>query len=1020
MKSLARAIVGGDENRADDLFQEAMLAALEKPPSPEIPFRAWITGVMKKLHLFGARTDSRRVRRESIAAQYSLAGSSFPPDIVVQQESERKRVIDAVLSLDDPERSAILFRFYDKLTIAQIAERTEVAEKTVQRRINRSLHKLSRQLDKEHGGDGRSWKLAIAPIAGLSLSQVAAAESAFIAASLAAKGAGVALWIKGAAALALLFGVSLTVLHFVQTDRLDNNDPSLLAGDDRLSPDDPHSQEKSPADRPDSGDPEGLAEMEKQIRVPLRSEQIPFSMHVVDLLDPDQPVTSYHIVLRRLYSPDDPLEFVIDEEVNDRDGYFSRPLPASGRYNLKVWSPVYRKPEETNLYLSSLGLTDFKVTLDPGLEVSGWIIDEEGLGIEGAVVTPSYLASALFTQKTRGPMWGWTETDSEGYFKLGGLALSSQQISLIAVHDDYGREDFQTTPMDENLRVTLERGFRVSGVVKDDYGIGTGKVDMQLIEYGTSRLIRPVHVDESGSYETPVVHPGRFKIKVTPLKTNNSFSADTRYVHVVDSDVENFDFGMTNQHCTLTGQLFLTNGLCTTGAVLFLRPQDKALAQPSFKSACDQEGHYEFKKLLPGSYDVWVEFPSSQSMDGVATIELELPGDHERNISITGGSVSGRINNTLPEGSVASGFIELHQSENSRSAPITISLDSAREFCFVHVPQGEYSIECRLSISGNSGPTERLKYFVKDESGQPRKITVIDGESQEIVIDTPRMGQLRLVGEGFDLKDMQFFNVKILNDQGDYEKDLEARCWSDGNWNACYRFEPGERIAKISFRNIGYIDHKFSIVENQTEELTIKRDQLVAYEWLKNIHGSVLLANGEPAAGRTLHFFCTEPDGDEERYSRSTATLVDSQGQYSLDGAYPGKWSVSVRQKNKGNYFYSSISYLDGIEIKESDPTYQNIEFIVPTGGIRARLIDGETLLPIDSPDAYWRAEIFNESRIVTEASRNFYPGFEVRGIPAGTNRLFLKVRGYDLKEEDVFIFEGQIEDLGDIVLQLE
>ena len=1025
MKPIARAIVGGDENKADDLFQEAMLAALEKPPNPEIPFRAWITGVMKKLHLFGARTDSRRVRRESIAAQYSLAGSNFPPDIVVQQESERKRVIDAVLSLDDPERSAILFRYYDKLTIGQIAERTNVAEKTVQRRINRSLHKLSRRLDREHGGDGRSWKLAIAPIAGIGLSEVAAAESAFIAASLAAKGAGVALWLKGAAALALIIGLSLTVLHFVQSDRRDNADAPLLTDGDELSPIGPGRPENAPVDRPGSGDSDGLNEMGKQTRVPLQSGQIPFSMFVVDRLDPDRAVTSYHLFLKRLSSPGDPEKYEIEEDVQDPDGYFSTSLPDGGTYRLKVRSPSYCELESGWIYVSpSEGLPDFEIPLDPGVTISGWIIDEEGSGVDGAVVAPSTLGSRIFLNMENGQIWGWTKTDSAGYFELGGLTLSGNRISLFAAHRDYGHEVFLASPQDNSLRVSLKRGYLISGRINDDYGAGTGDVRMLLTEEGKPHLTRLVDVDETGFYQTPAVRSGRVRLQVYPRKSNNSFTPERQYVFVTESDVENIDFGLSNEHCTLTGQLIVTTGFCTTGASVYLKSQKSGSAQPIFKSACDSEGRYEFKKVLPGGYDVGVDFPSSQSMEGVDTIHLENPGVFEQDFHVKGGSITGRVNNELSDAMVVGGFIELVRLEEgiSHSTTITISLDSAGEFCFVDIPPGEYFIKCELRLAGGDGLIDLLRYDVLDENGQTWKIVVVEGESQDVEIPTPRIGLFRLVGEGFNFADMQFFNVKILDHQGLYERHLDTRYWSDGDWVALYRFQPGERIAKISFQNIGFIDYNFSIVENQIAELTIERDELQPYEWLKNVSGTAMLTNGQPAAGRILRIYCKEPDGNGQRYSYSLTTLIDSLGQYSLDGVYPGKWSVSVEQRPSGSLLDSSIAYLRGLEIEESDPTYINEDFVIPTGGIRARLIDGETLLPIDKSDACWRAEVFHEDLIVAQAGNYYTPELEINGIPAGTHRLFITVRGYRLIEErEVFIpNDDEILHLGDLLLWRE
>src|SRR5688572_11481825 len=67
IRALARKLVL-DEQRADDLVQQAWLAALEKPPATGAPIRAWLARVVRNVAWKERRSATRREERERIAA----------------------------------------------------------------------------------------------------------------------------------------------------------------------------------------------------------------------------------------------------------------------------------------------------------------------------------------------------------------------------------------------------------------------------------------------------------------------------------------------------------------------------------------------------------------------------------------------------------------------------------------------------------------------------------------------------------------------------------------------------------------------------------------------------------------------------------------------------------------------------------------------------------------------------------------------------------------------------------------
>ncbi len=75
----------------------------------------------------------------------------------------QREIVDEVLALDEPYRSAILLRFFENLPPRAIAQRLDVPVTTVQCRLTRGLRRLRARLD-DSRGDHRSWIALIAPL----------------------------------------------------------------------------------------------------------------------------------------------------------------------------------------------------------------------------------------------------------------------------------------------------------------------------------------------------------------------------------------------------------------------------------------------------------------------------------------------------------------------------------------------------------------------------------------------------------------------------------------------------------------------------------------------------------------------------------------------------------------------------------------------------------------------------------------------------------------------------------------
>jgi RNA polymerase sigma factor (sigma-70 family) len=163
VQSLARSLVN-DPNVAHDIAQDTYLHALEQPPnrSDSAPsLRTWLAKVVRSLARQSARSQSRRVRRERIAAKPEHQPSTLD---VVAHGAVQQRLVNAVMKLDEPYRSTILYRYLEELETAEIAERSGVSAAAVRQRLSRGLEQLRAHLDREFDGDRGAWSMLLVPL----------------------------------------------------------------------------------------------------------------------------------------------------------------------------------------------------------------------------------------------------------------------------------------------------------------------------------------------------------------------------------------------------------------------------------------------------------------------------------------------------------------------------------------------------------------------------------------------------------------------------------------------------------------------------------------------------------------------------------------------------------------------------------------------------------------------------------------------------------------------------------------
>jgi hypothetical protein len=120
MRRLARSLVR-DDAQAEDVVQDAVAAAMRRPPRDALALPAWLATAVRNGARQLWRGDLRRARREDAAARPEAVPGTAE---VVARAEEHGLVVQAVLTLDEPHRSALLLRCASSTTCRRARSRS--------------------------------------------------------------------------------------------------------------------------------------------------------------------------------------------------------------------------------------------------------------------------------------------------------------------------------------------------------------------------------------------------------------------------------------------------------------------------------------------------------------------------------------------------------------------------------------------------------------------------------------------------------------------------------------------------------------------------------------------------------------------------------------------------------------------------------------------------------------------------------------------------------------------------------
>lgn len=1023
VRALTRSLLQ-DEHRAADVSQEAWLAALRKPPISGRPVKPWLSRVVRNFTINLRRNESRRARGESRCPLPERAPSAA--EITVREEA-RSRVVAAVQELHEPYRTTILLRFYEDLTPREVAESQKVPLETVKTRLKRGIAILRKRLDADYGNDRLACLTALVSVAGLKgLFPLEGTAKAAVGGTTAAGLSAVKLGL----AFLLFLAALVAVWHALPGDSDSSGDearrsPWQAAGGTTGSGQDRNAGTQG-TDPGTTG------------RVRVEESGLFLSGRITDR-STSEPVVSFDF---RLFGPEEHSSgrLCIHETITHREGRFFLSVPQGGTYRATVCSSRHRTSNFPGLEISAeRGQGDLEWTLDPGLSLSGRVVDRAtGLPVADALIGSDQFLNDAFPEYGTGfGHWvekGFTEaeihtrSDGNGEFTLSGLEEKAQNIAALAPGYAQAWESVDPLNREDKVALLLEPGFRITGLTLSDGGDPLAGI--QVFLRGESFPLGRAYITQSdGSFATDLSLPGLVFLWARPepgSPESEFFTAEMRPIQLNDSDVSVVLGCETPGYAAWSGTVHDSGGEPLAFGAINLTPdlgyswphrQQRQLFHDRYV-LLDGAGRFEVRKIVPGRYDLCIVSRDGTDMEK-QSVFFDGPVPVQRDVFLSAGcSIRGTVidgNSGRPVEKEAWIFAELSHPEKYQRSFGDVRKDGTFELR--GLPPGVYSIGAGY-------------YFEEGVEARVDRIVLEQGASKEgVLVEIPSQGMIRIRLAGFDYSlfrhlvcslsrsDGQHYftgsDVNIMDRQGTGEI---LHCLEAGRWSIAVALHDGH--------SLNGLESEIAIHPGATAEIEVKREDLAPFHATVFVEGRLTAMKGTSLSGAAviLDPLWSDAGVEAERFEQETVRAACSaEGDFEISSLLPGQYGVAM-ELGSGE----RLSLGERI-VPLSSSGYYRLSLTLPSETVTGLFVDSRTGEVIDPVSGWSRIELFDPCREVTTTSwkspydlRDDTPGrFRLRGVPPGDFLLLVDFRGYATRIVGGRALEdGEELDLGRVTLE--
>ncbi len=740
------------------------------------------------------------------------------------------------------------------------------------------------------------------------------------------------------------------------------------------------------------------------------------------------PIERFHCMVQWQGKESVTVELVRDLMIGDAAGRFSFILKEPGGYNIIVRTSRHLEHRLNDLWVEGEeGLTDLCVELDPGLTISGRVLeDATGQPVARALVGLEDRTDPNQILLGRPEATVHTYTDDQGAFTLSGVGPGhkswkysfrhrwrkrSGSWCVAALHDSFaqGCADVEFKKR-EGIEIRLKPGYRVFGRALDDTGKPKEGVKVALAGPGTTIDVLAL-TRKDGGYRTQPVLPGMFRVTAQPLgdetEEDAGFTGESWEIDLVDRDVE-LNFGPHPDHVALKGRVIDYTNEPATGVEVLLHDWDRAkkdgkVAKMDRLAVTDENGFFEMKKLMVGRYWTFLEF-RHQSRFLWDTLDFKSGGIEEREIRLKGGVIKAVVLDSITGG--------LYENESCRVYAFRTQ-NSKRYNC--------YPKKGRFCLRGLEPGTYNLILKLEDNTSTEREgIVVTEGcVIDDLELVACRGGNLRYRITGFERSVLRRFKTRLrLIDSTGRKRSISQSRGSVNDYGELVRvtaLEAGTWEAEFTHREIGSVKRRFFIVPETETEIVVSKADFPRYDGAITLSGRLSFPDDSPAARASLVFIASPSVIGLSDSERTVRGKTDDDGRFSLVGFKPGPWFLRVVLENRT----SPVNY--DLTIPQAAQSPYPYSLVIATGEVEGRLfneVTGRRLEPADPGCNVYLRETGSGSVAARQVVRGREGRFHFAGVEQGIYTLSVSSHGYDSYRSVPFLVDGKMPvDFGDIPL---
>ncbi|MCP4609487.1 MAG: sigma-70 family RNA polymerase sigma factor [Planctomycetes bacterium] len=559
----------GDVGKSEVLAQETFISAWKDLSQLKDlnKFQSWLGGIARNVIKNSFRSQQHDLISKAASIdqlQETQTDDSGPAERVITKEQQHV-VRKALQQIPEQFREPLVLFYRQEKSVKKVAEQLSLSEEAVKQRLSRGRKLLKKRFTEmventiSRTGPGKSFTSAvIVSITGMAIQDSGIAAAASVAAVKSATGAATGITTKiitVAAVVTIGVGTVLTYKHIIKPDKGPDSSQTVNTTE----------QQKEPVEQALQNQQNDQANTTKEIHqtdlqqgqseVTEASQRTPTDKETAAVIEKmsryrgivkdaaDKPIEGV-IARRYWYSSNLPEGWMDDlEAITNKQGEFELgPLPDINR-GRNIYSVLLFEHSDYGIAWSTTSQRYSSVTLSGSSVTSGRIVDQQGNGIEGAVVIAKLPRYHYENNRTHGDFEiTAAATDEKGEFVCTDLPAGSRfHIAVLKK----GYEIYDTSEIYElnkhpfraghnDLLITLKPGGAIKGqLVRDGKSYEKAGIVVEANTSGSPIRGRGL-TDENGQFEIL----GLVKTQKFTLTVNNEFFTE---IGLICRPVENID-----------------------------------------------------------------------------------------------------------------------------------------------------------------------------------------------------------------------------------------------------------------------------------------------------------------------------------------------------------------------------------------------------------------------------------------------------------------------------------------------